>query len=208
MRGSKNIGSGNLGVLQSTQSCSSSATGVANLLGCVGFFDFGFAEGKSAQAAATCASAAGSHPCNVFVAEVSTNDGVTSGETSPGLDTLQEVTASGATSTSSYALLVGSASANGDAMGNIDTFIKSALKTASTQNPQTLQYSQASNLQTFFPDPAASTASNPLDRTFYYVTNGPATSAEQDWISFMTNYNAESYWLGAGYYSQYDFTSA
>ena len=186
---SLNVGSGNLGVLQTTQTCASSLTSPSPV-GCIGFFDFGFAEGKSPQAAATCSSAAGGKPCNIFIAEVST--GGPSSTITTTLDPLQEVTASGATSSSSYAF-------TGDKVSNIDTFIKSALKTAATQNPQTLQYSQASSLQIFFPDPAASSASNPLDRTFYYVTNGTPTSAEQDWISFMTNYNAESYWLGAGY---------
>ncbi len=203
---SKNIGSGNLGVLQVTQACSASATGVVGVLGCVGFFDLGFAEGHSAQAAATCPNAAGSRPCNIFIAEVSTGSGVLNGEAA--VDLLQESTAAGAASTSSYVAQLGSANPNGDSTANIDTFIKSALKTAATQNPATLQYSQASSLQTFFPDPAASSASNPLDRTFYAVTNGTPNPVEEQYISFLTNYAAETYFTGAGYYSQYDITSA
>lgn len=135
-----NIGSGNLGVLTTTQACS--AAQIAGSKGCVGFFDLGFAEGKSAQAAATCASAAGSQPCNIFIAEVTTS------ETSP--DALQGTStpANTCTTASCYVL-------PGQSTGSVDTFIKSALKTAATQNPQTLQYSQTASLNIFFPDPAA-----------------------------------------------------
>ncbi len=197
--GSKNIGSGNLGVLQATQACSGTATGIPTVQGCIGFFDIGFAEGKSAQAAATCPSAAGSHPCNVFITQTTTTDGVT---TVAAPDTLQECTS--ATVSTSFDCYSGPA----DSTATIETEIKAALKTEGTINVQTLQLAQAASLNKFFPDASASTAGNPLDRTFYYVTNGAPTATVQKFMLFMTSYNAEQYFTGAGYYSQYDFTSA
>ncbi len=201
---SYHVGSGNLGVLQVTQACSSSTVGDAQgaLAGCIGFFDIGFAEGKSAQAASTCASAGGSHPCNVFISEVTTQnvtEATTAGTVIDPLADCNSLTSS--TAASCYMVPA-------DSTSIIEGLIKSALKTEGTINPQTLQLAQASNLQKFFPDAAASTAGNPLDRTFYYVTNGAPTATVQKFILFMTSYNAEQYFTGAGYYSQYDFTSA
>jgi phosphate transport system substrate-binding protein len=52
----------------------------------------------------------------------------------------------------------------------------------------------------FYPDTAGS-----LVRTFYYVTNGNPTPTEQDFLNFMTNPSAESYFTSQGYYPIYSF---
>ncbi len=203
----KAIGSGNFGVLQSVQACSASATGVTGVQGCIGFVDLGFADGASQQAAATCTGAKGQTPCNVFISEVSTGAaGAEAGapaSTEATLDPLLEATAAGATTASSYAL-------SADSIGNIHSFIKTALKYGATENPATLTFPTTAT-PSFFPDATAGTAkgsAGALDRLLFLVTNGNAAGTPTGrFVTFFTQPSAEQYFAGAGYESQFDITA-
>jgi len=200
-------GIGNLGVLQSVQTCPAADQG------CIAMVDLGFADGASAQAAATC-SGTGSTPCKVFIPEVSSGACDTGAAESANclsatpaeatIDPLTEATNPLAVSQSSYAYAT-------DSIGNIHSFVKTALKYGGLENPFTLQWpTNPSTPATYFPDPSAGTVGQgALDRLLFLVINSQKDSANIDkFVTFLTQPSAEQYFVNAGYESQYDFTTA
>jgi len=145
----------------------------------IGFVDIGFAEGKATGG--NCTTYGVGNLCGVAIAET------ISSSTISAIPTVGTATANG------YVAYPGSPSAT-------EGFIKSALKSLSLINPLTNTGATIS-----YPDTGNS---NGLARTFYFVTNGAPTATEQQWISFMTSYNAETYYQSNGYFSVYDFSGA
>jgi len=153
----------------------------------IGFVDLGFAEGAASGAVCPVGWTAG-HTCNVSLPQVDT-------ATPTALPT-DETLGSGV-----------AAGSNGYITGpfgpasNLHNLILSALKKAVFVNPLTLAGQVAQ-----YPDSAA--GGTGLARTFYLVTNGPPSLTEEQFISFVTNYNQQSAYTNNGYFSQYDMTSA
>jgi len=202
---SSNTGSGNAGVLSVTQACkfTDKITPANNVAGCVGFFDLGFAEG--AVTGATCQTGwTASTPCGVSIPELSSPADSTTAKTADTINapstTAQNQFIPGITGGACPATVDGIAVASCTTSG-LHAFIKSALKSEANVNPVTL-----TGATSVYPDTTAPT--NSLARTFYYVTNGAPTATENQWISFMTSYNAEPYFTAQGFFSQYDFTAA
>jgi len=185
---SSNTGSGNLGVLTVTQKCAFPNAGGAGVaaVGCVGFFDLGFAEGASQQAAATCPGNGGNTPCGVAIPELS----------SPADAGAPDAVVAGTSATVANSYIAPLASTTG-----LHSFIKSALTAEAKVNPLTLV-----GATSVYPDATAPV--NSLTRTFYLVTNGSPTVNEQKYITFVTSPNAEAYFSAQGYFTQYDFTAA
>jgi len=90
---------------------------------------------------------------------------------------------------------------SGTSTAGVEGAIKAALKSLANVNPLTNAGATAS-----FPDTAA--PGTGLARTFYYVTNGPATPIESEFLHFITTTGAESYYTSNGYFSVYDFSGA
>jgi flagellin-like protein len=180
---------GNPGVLAAVQGNSKS----------IGFVDLGFAEGL--PAGSVCPSGTGGttgNLCGVSMPMVMTK--------SPGAAPIK---ASAQSLTSGVAYTEGGAATTtydgyvpiSTSSANVHNAIIAALKSAYFVNPLTGQGSKA-----YFPDILASGTG--LARTFYYVTNGTPTPIEQEWLSFITNFNQEYAFTNNGYFSQYDITSA
>jgi phosphate transport system substrate-binding protein len=183
----------------------------------IGFVDLGFAEG--AASGAICPSgwtAGGTTTCGVSLPQVFTStpahaplqasaqslsSGVTFAELSGGTAyapvTTNYLAYDGFVANSH---VISGAIAN---PSNVHAGIIAALKAAYFVNPLTGSGSKA-----LFPDTVAGATNTGLARTFYYVTNGTPTPLEQEWLSYITNYNQESAFTTNGYFSQYDITSA
>ena|SRR5271157_4569366 len=176
---------GNAGVLNYVNSHS----------GSIGFVDLGFAEG--AASGAVCPTGTGGSTsllCGVAMPQMMTITPTVypiNGATTP----LSSGKAFGATTTYD-----GFVALNGNS-ANDHSAIISALKSAYFVNPLT-----GSGSKSYFPDTSASGTGTA--RTFYYVTNGNPTPLEQQWLSYITNYNQEYAFTNNGYFSQYDITSA
>ncbi|HUI01112.1 MAG TPA: substrate-binding domain-containing protein [Nitrososphaerales archaeon] len=195
---------GNPGVLNYVNTHGMTGTSI----GSIGFVDLGFAEG-AASGAVCPAGHASSTTCGVAMPQVDTaapaafnlvdaavaapaagsNGYVASGTATKDLPLVANVP----TPTAPTAAEINTA--------NIHNLILSALKKAAFVNPLTLAGQVAQ-----YPDSAS--PGTGLARTFYYVTNGPPTPVEEQFISYATNYNQESAYTNNGYFSQYDMTSA
>ena len=174
---------GNLGLLEATQACSQKPGGTT-AVGCVGFFDLGFAEGASSQAQSTCPGVS-SQPCNIMIPELSSPADTSTADT---------LTAASTSANNQYIL-------PGQTTAGLHAFIKSALKAEQFVNYETLQPATS-----IYPDSSA--PANSLARTFYLVTNGTPTPVEQEWINYLSSPAAETYFSSNGYFTQYDFTAA
>ncbi len=190
-------GTGNLGVLQAVQGCPSADKG------CIGFVDLGFADGASSQAASTC-SGTGTTPCKVFISEVTSGNGIGTGEAAAdGPEDCATGTASAYTKDTTCYVLAG------ENVANLHTFIKDALKYGATENPATLTFPSTTGAA-FFPDSTATAlgSAGALDRLLFLVTNGnTAGTPTGRFVTFFTQPSAEQYFLGAGYESQFDITA-
>ena len=168
-------------------------------LGTIGFVDLGFAEGAPSTAVCGAGWSAGLS-CGVALPQVISS--------TPGQLPIDAVTTS-VTNGVTFTLASGTTTAYDGYVGkdqstsNVHNAIVGALKAAANVNPATL-----AGAKSIFPDTVEGTTTTGLARTFYYVTNGTPTATEQQWISFMTSYNAETYFQLNGYFTTYDFTSA
>jgi phosphate transport system substrate-binding protein len=156
--------------------------------GTIGFVDLGFAEGAASGAVCPAGHVAVT-TCGVAIPQ-------TDGK-SPTALPVSAGTGSAITSGNGY---VSNDAANWST-AKLESLVKTALKTAATTNPLTL----AGQIPTF---PDSQSPGTGLARTFYLVTNGVPNTNEQRFITFITNFNAETYFTSNGYYSQYDFTAA
>jgi ABC-type phosphate transport system substrate-binding protein len=167
--------------------CGATASGNAGVLAAVkatansiGFVDLGFAEGLPSSAVATCPNAG---VACFGIAQVSSFDTILLGH--PATTTAATATANGYVNT-------------GASTAPLHAFIKTALGKLATVNPLT-----NTGFTNVYPD-----ASGSLARVFFYVTNGAPTPVEENFLSFMTQPSATSYFDAQGYFSFYEYTTA
>ena len=163
--------------------------------GSIGFVDLGFAEG--AASGSLCPAGTGGTTaklCGVAMPQVMTSAPTQQPINGTSTTLSSGVAFSGGTTYDGYVALNHKAS-------NVHNAIIASLKAAYFANPLT-----GAGSKSLFPDSSGSGTG--LARTFYYVTNGAPTPLEQQWLTYITNFNQEYAFANNGYFSQYDITSA
>jgi phosphate transport system substrate-binding protein len=162
---------------------------VENTANTIGFVDVGFAEQQTLLKAAVFIPAltttAGQPSASSVVA---TSDATTTINTPVDCATGTATATSGTVPTSPTSDPLNCYALKGESTSKIDTTIKNALSGAGPN----------------FPDNTAA-AADQLARTFWLVTNGPATAPEQDFINFLTNPGSSTFFTNQGYYSVYQY---
>lgn len=222
---------GNPGVLAAVQTAKTTAgtvmtatttSGTVQVAGVIGYVDLGFAEG--AVAGLSCGTGwVASSPCNVsiieptsntatpdaiatpsatagneFVNDVATNECVYTGTGTAQPTYFTDGTCAAANTGNTLATTV--LPAHGNTAG-VHAAILAALKLFSNANPY-----MNNGYSVSYPDTSA--PSTGLVKVFYLVTNGTPTPVEQDWINFMTNPNAQTYFNQNGFFAWDQYAAA
>jgi len=184
---------GNPALLSAVQNCPHTDAG------CIGYVDLGYAEGAVAGSACQAGWTTGT-PCGVAIPEAST-DQTAVGPPATAFDPLVQCAGT----------VIGTATLATGASNcfvpptvsttNLHTFVLNALKLFSNANPY-----MNNGYTVSYPD--ANSPSTGLVKVFYYVTNGTPTPIEQDFISFMTNPNAQAYFNNNGYFAWDQYAAA